>query len=190
MNQAVRVGFWPRVGAALLDVLILLLVFGVGAVPMIYLETKNRMTPELEYAFGIAASLGALAYASFEIFKAGTPGKMLLGQRIVTVEGKPAASSALFWRYAVKHLPEVIGLVAAVTALAALDRITRFADLGMGLAALGVLGASRQALWDQIAGTIVMRTKDLQEVPGFQPLMTSLPLQPVSPVEPPAPPQE
>src|SRR4051794_14195826 len=171
MDYALRVGFWPRVGAALLDTLILLLVFGVGAAPMIYLETQNRMTPELEYAFGIATSLGALAYASFEVFKAATPGKMILGQRIVTVEGKPASGSTLFWRFAVKHLPELIGLAAAVTTLGALDKITRFMELGMGLAALAVLGASRQAVWDQIAGTIVLRTKDLQEIPGFQPLM-------------------
>ena len=188
IDNSVRVGFWPRVGASLLDTLIMVVVFAIGAAPVIYLETQARLTPGLEYVFGIAMSVGLLAYWTFEIFKAATPGKIILGQRIVTVDGAPPSTGALVSRFMVKHLPELIGLAAAITALQLLDKISNLLTIGVGLAALGVLGATRQAVWDEIAGTIVMRTKDVQEIPGFQPLMAPSPFQVTAPIDAPPPP--
>jgi uncharacterized RDD family membrane protein YckC len=187
MDHTVRVGFWPRVGAALIDYLFFVVFAGIAVVVIYNLKANGRLTPELEYVLDVAIGVGFMAYHSFEIFKAATPGKMILGQRIVTIDGNAAPGRALVSRFAVKHFGDVFGLVVIVIAMEAIEKVARVVQLGLTLAALGVLGASRQALWDHIAGTIVMRTKDLQEVPGFQPLMSSAP-QPVLPSEPPAPP--
>ena len=181
MEVSKRVGFWPRVGAALVDFVFLLpfvaLFGGVGY----YLESNGRYTPQLDYVFGIAATLGAAAYGSFEIFNAGTPGRLLLGQRIVTLNGTPATTATLANRYLVKHAPDLIGLVGSVSAVAVIDKVSMFASLAMLIGCFMVLGAARQAPWDQFAGTIVARKKDLDEMQGFQPLMT-VPVQPAAPV--------
>jgi uncharacterized RDD family membrane protein YckC len=180
IDPSLRVGFLLRVGAVLLDVVILLPFIGAAIGASYYLESQGKLTPEIEYALGVALSIGALAYHTLDIFTAATPGKMLLGQRIVAVDGSTAPVGTLVSRFLVKNFAGLFGLVAAITALDVLDRLLRLVNVATLIAFLPVLGAARQAVWDQLAGTIVMRKKDLQEIPGFQPLVaTSSPPPPV-----------
>ena len=173
VDPVLRVGFLPRVGAALLDLVFLLPFLAATIGSLAYLDARGKLTPFTEQAIMAVVSLGMLAYTSFEIFKAATPGKMVLGQRIVRVDMTAASTETLVSRFLTKHVPEMVGLVASITGLALLDRLEALASIGFCLASLAVLGAARQAVWDRVAGTVVMRTKDLQEIPGFHPLMPS-----------------
>jgi uncharacterized RDD family membrane protein YckC len=189
VDPVLRVGFLPRVGAALLDLVFLLPFLAATFGPLAYLDAKGKLTPFTEQVIMAVVSLGVLAYASFEIFKAATPGKMVLGQRIVGADASPASTEKLVSRFLTKHIPEMIGLVASITGLTLLDRLETLASVGFCLASLAVLGAARQAVWDRLAGTVVMRTKDLQEIPGFHPLMSS-PAHSISPPSPDWPPNQ
>src|SRR5688572_5145071 len=95
MEVSKRVGFLSRVSATLLDLVFLLPFFGATFGTLYYLDANSRLTPEVEYLLGIALSIGAIAYSLFEVFKAGTPGKLALGQRIVAVNGMPASLATL-----------------------------------------------------------------------------------------------
>lgn len=110
------VGFWPRVGAAIIDSILLMMVltplillfFG----PTYFVET--RATPG-SLLFLIEWVLPALAILAFWVARQATPGKMLIRAKIVdAVTGEKPIPGQLVLRYLgyyVAMLPLFIGII-------------------------------------------------------------------------------
>ena len=94
-HELTYAGFWIRLGAYLLDLLILLPWFGV----LYFLFGKTRMfelymfVPDLLFSLWFGVYL-VVAYG-------GTPGKMILGLSIAMTDGTPVTSRAAMLRYSV-----------------------------------------------------------------------------------------
>jgi len=103
-------GFWVRLGAKLIDALILLVVLGV---PLFVLLLAN-LIPQIQRGgpppdpaafigmqvlFQVVFVLGAVVFNTFFIGRFGaTPGKMVLGLKVVTPEGEPVTYLRAFGR--------------------------------------------------------------------------------------------
>jgi len=93
------VGFGPRLGAALLDALITLPIFGA-----VFYVTAISPNPNLY--FGLVA-LSILYKPGFEKVLGGTPAKLILKQKVVGKEGVP-----LTWGQAImRYLPWLVGVL-------------------------------------------------------------------------------
>ncbi len=163
-----RVGFSTRLGAALLDMVIVLVAGallgfllggtlggllggvagqGLGAI----------MGAMLGGAMGAAAmvSLVSTVYGLIEGFVGQSPGKMILGIIIREQDGSPAARTTLLARYAVKNASTLLSLLAGITGSKLLESASGIAGVIVFLGCFLVLGASRLALHDMIAKTAV-----------------------------------
>jgi uncharacterized RDD family membrane protein YckC len=169
-----RVGFWPRVGAHLVDMVLILgvsfLLKGViaslfpGAIAAAIAEqtranTTAALKPALETmaAFGVASTAIWPFYGLIEAFTGWSPAKRLLGLRIAGEDGRPAPRPRLFARYAVKGAANILALLGLVTGAKTLST----AGGAMSLVILAgfslVLRSSRQALHDMAVRTAVVR---------------------------------
>ena len=104
-----RVGFWPRLGAYLIDYIILTALFsfiwplvakslGISVDFQITPETLNEaiqqalqgkpMIGELQYAFAAVYALNFVYHVSFNGLLSATPGKMAIGAKIVRLNGR------------------------------------------------------------------------------------------------------
>lgn len=124
-----RAGFWIRVAAALIDA-----VFMAIPIVVIYLGIayamggfEDEVPPEkearIERIAETVVALLALAYTSLEIWKAATPGKMLLKLQIRSPDATPAPLGNLASRWATKQSPQIIGLFAVLFASRTLEWI-------------------------------------------------------------------
>jgi uncharacterized RDD family membrane protein YckC len=173
-----RVGFWPRVAAALIDVILIsAITFATkglfeAILPGIYARKVAEMTADprtaqahkylaLAAGWGIAAGLLGPFYGLIEGFTGRSPGKLLLGLRIVDEAGQPAPLPTLLIRFAVKSSSNVIAFIAVFAGVHALDTMSQIVGWGIILGFFLVLTESRQALHDKIAGTAVRRKADL-----------------------------
>src|SRR6476620_7376818 len=103
--ETVRIGFWMRLAAAVIDsVIVAVLVW----VPTVVL---SRIHPSLGIAVG---GVLALAYGSLEVFRAHAIGKMVFKYTITNQDGSPATRDQLVKRYAYKQLPQVLMIVSAI----------------------------------------------------------------------------
>lgn len=143
MNE--RAGFGVRLGAALIDGLIVLI--GVGILRLIFGGS---------WLGNVLQALAVLAYYSQEVFQAATPGKKALKLAIGGLGGLPAPSDALVKRYLVKISPTLISLVVAVLPfLGFLNFLGGLVGLVLFVGCFLVLGSKRQALHDMLADTAV-----------------------------------
>jgi uncharacterized RDD family membrane protein YckC len=134
------VGFWPRVGAALIDTLLLLAVC-MPLVTLVYgksywLSSKVIQGPA---DFLINWLLPAIAVVLFWIYRQATPGKIAISARIVdAATGEKPSTRQLIGRYAgyyVAMLPLMVGI-------------------------LWVAFDPRKQGWhDKLAGTVVVRSR-------------------------------
>lgn len=96
--------------------------------------------------FAVTLGVGWLAWSGYEWRHGRTPAKRLLGLRVVdAVSGEPAGPRVMALRQAV-YCIGVVGLFGAVTL-----------GLGWAIAAAFVLSPTRQAMWDRLAFTTVLR---------------------------------
>jgi uncharacterized RDD family membrane protein YckC len=153
-----RVGFGPRLGAALLDSVFLLAIvalflwLGAWAFTILLIVDNERHSLAT-----LLLSLVPITYGMFEIFRGATFGKMVLGLSIRRDDGAPAPRSLLFERWALKNGPTLLHFVAINLQR---DNLTRVAQIVGSLVVLGcfyMCGASKQAAHDKIAGTAVCR---------------------------------
>lgn len=153
MNAATvqYVGFWARVGAALIDTVAMVVVFtplfallGIG----IEVQADAQDLPQLppDYWSDLAAQqlIAAAAIVAFWIWRMATPGKMVVGAVIVDAEtlGKPGPAQLVlrYLAYFVSTIPLCLGL-------------------------LWVAWDPRKQGWhDKIAGTLVVKTASLAAV--------------------------
>jgi uncharacterized RDD family membrane protein YckC len=95
------VGFWPRTGAAFIDVLLQLVV----TLPLTYVVYDRVSAPPGKVVMGFADVainylLPAAVVIAFWIYKGATPGKMAMSARIVDADtGAPLTTSAAVIRY-------------------------------------------------------------------------------------------
>ena len=133
------VGFWPRVGASLIDTVLLLMILG----PVLYLiygpeylVSDSLIQGPLDFL--ISYVLPAVAIIAFWIARQATPGKMVIGARIVDSEtGHPAGTGQLIGRYLgyyVSTIPLLLGII-----WVAFDK-------------------RKQGWHDKLAGTVVIRS--------------------------------
>ncbi|MDA8445662.1 RDD family protein [Paracidovorax valerianellae] len=134
------VGFWARVGATLIDTVLLIVV----TVPLLvwfygweYFESDHLVLGPADFV--ISWVLPALAVVLFWLSRQATPGKMAIGARVVdAATGKPMTTAQSVGRY-------VAYFAAAI-------------PLGLGL--LWVAFDGRKQGWhDKLAGTVVVRPK-------------------------------
>lgn len=120
-------GFWIRFCAVLVDGILLMIVNGVissiagSGMPF---TPESQPTPEDVARFMAATMTGSLlgtvisvAYETFFIGKFGaTPGKMLLGLRVVRPDGSPVTYMRAFGRFFAKILSQMILLIGYIMA--------------------------------------------------------------------------
>lgn len=136
------VGFWPRVGAALIDTALLLVI----VIPLLHgLYGEAYWDPERTgWVAGPADLLvswvfPAVATVLFWLYRAATPGKMAIGARVVDARtGQPPSFNQSVLRY--------LGYFASTLPLC------------LGLVWVG-FDARKQGWHDKIAGTVVVRAK-------------------------------
>jgi uncharacterized RDD family membrane protein YckC len=173
-DQLRYAGFWPRLGALLLDVLIL------SPMAVVVLWGDRHWFICLH----IVGPLFGFFYSVFLVQQyGGTPGKLILGVRIRKVTGEPVGYREAFLRY----FPEfTIGILSSIAilisvfsmndteyqALPFMDRSNRIIDLApswynplqimlniwvWGELIVLLTNKKRRALHDFIAGTVVIR---------------------------------
>jgi uncharacterized RDD family membrane protein YckC len=158
-----RQGFGIRLGAFLIDIVALIILSVIISV-----ITGHGFGVSYGYRSGAGSvgysllmSLVILAYWSTEIFKAASPGKMLLGLSIGSETGTAASQNQLVTRWACKNAGSLIGL--AATLIGAVIPIFGFiiglvavlSGLAIFVGCFLTLGAQRQALHDMLAHTAV-----------------------------------
>jgi uncharacterized RDD family membrane protein YckC len=169
-------GFWIRVGALLLDSLILsplgILIF----VLLNYTRTAYLL-------FAIPSIVLTLVYYVWLVKRfGGTPGKLMLRMRITMTDGSPVTTKAAFLRYSPPFILHVLSLVSMIQTTAALPAdfetlgfIEKMESLGrsapswnnyiswltyawwIGAAITLAANRRRRAAHDFLAGTIVLR---------------------------------
>lgn len=168
-----RVGFGKRLGALLLDcVIVFVLMFVLGGVVGGMLgmtagamgASGSGSTGDAAAAAGmIGAALGMIAagaviglvYFLLEGFTGYTIGKLLLGIRIANADGSQASVGKLLERWAVKNINFIMVLLALFTGISAFRMLGNLGGLLIFVGCFLALGASRQALHDRIVSTAV-----------------------------------
>jgi uncharacterized RDD family membrane protein YckC len=142
------VGFWPRVGAALIDTLLLLFIT-VPLVTLIYGRQDWASTGWVQgpVDFLINWLLPGVAVVIFWIYRQATPGKIAIGARIVDAQtgAKPGTGQLVgrYLGYYVSIIPLMLGI-------------------------LWVAFDPRKQGWhDKLAGTVVVRPRRTGSVPDF-----------------------
>ncbi len=142
------VGFWPRVGAALIDSLLVVMLTA-PLVTWIY-GREYWYSSRLLHGpadFVITWILPAIAVILFWMYRQATPGKMAIGARVVdALTGQPPTTRQLVIRYLgyyVSTIPLLLGLI-----WVAFD-------------------PRKQGWHDKLAGTVVIRSKHRVEPVSF-----------------------
>jgi uncharacterized RDD family membrane protein YckC len=120
MNQlagVVYAGFWIRLGASLIDSILIMLLTS----PIVYAIygpeyfTDNKQLIAGGWDFLITWVLPAVAVIVFWIYRSATPGKIILGIRIVDAQtgGKPSTGQLVgrYFAYYVSTLPLMLGFL-------------------------------------------------------------------------------
>jgi uncharacterized RDD family membrane protein YckC len=140
--QPQYVGFWARVGAAIIDTILLLII----CIPLVtyvygpaYWANPAGMIIAGPADFVINWLLPAVAVILFWVYRQATPGKMAIGAKIVDAKtGGKASTGQLIGRYLayyVSILPFMLGII------------------WVGI------DAKKQGFHDKLAGTLVVRSR-------------------------------
>ena len=113
---------------------------------------------------GVIVALAYIGYSSLEIFKAATPGKMLLKLKISNEDGSEASRQTLIKRWAIKQIPQFSRLLFVVTTVMLFNWLTVFCGIGYVISCCLTFRPERQALHDTMAHTAVTRTQTANAV--------------------------
>lgn len=162
-----RVGFGRRLGAALIDgiiyVIILMIAIMVSGI-LDNIDFAKAMNNPLQFAsdmeaigpqLSILTSILALLYYSPEIFLGQTFGKMTLQIKIADKERKPASLNQLLTRFAIKHGGYLFTLLAGLTLNYFLETMESLYALVIFIGCFFVLTQNKQAFHDMGAKTAV-----------------------------------
>jgi uncharacterized RDD family membrane protein YckC len=131
------VGFWARVGASLIDsVLMAIILVPVGRIFLHDVDMWDWDNPANIMVNGV---LPGIAVVLFWVYRQATPGKMAIGAKIVDAKtgGKPSTGQLIgrYFAYYVSTIPLMLGLI------------------WVGI------DARKQGWHDKLAGTLVVRSK-------------------------------
>ncbi|MCO6466609.1 MAG: RDD family protein [Bradyrhizobiaceae bacterium] len=180
LHYNLRVGFGPRLGAFIIDVLASILFalalifplksFGVGnneaitamidSIGTLY-ETMGISTdilvPLSEWmgAWMLATVIANISYSLIEGLTGASPGKRVLRLVIVRPDGTPAPLSSLLGRWAIKNINAITSFIALAPGLGFVDSIGGFLGFVVFIGFFFMLSEKRQALHDIIAHTVV-----------------------------------
>ena len=150
-QSTAREGFLLRFCAGLIDGVFCFL-------PVYLLSIVVAKAAGLWFA-GVFMTVAFVAYSTLDIFKAATPGKMLLKLKITNEDGSEASRQTLIKRWAIKQIPQFAYFVAALTALTIFGWVTMFCVIGYVISCCLAFRPDRQALHDTFAHTAVFRTQ-------------------------------
>ncbi len=167
-----RVGFALRLGAFSIDV-VFVLILSFAAVPAMgallgpgFVPQDASLAASLTMARG--AVIGAV-YFLIEGLTGASIGKMILKLKVGRPDGQPGSVGLFLLRWAIKNVGNLVAIVGAALALAALGPGLPIFLIGVGnvLGLIVILGCflalrqSKQALHDVLARTAVYRRDDL-----------------------------
>lgn len=181
-NNTNRIGFGPRFGAYLIDLVLssivgsaLGMVLGATIVGIVFGTQAGTGSIEGDaIAGGFGAMLGGimgtlagmylmlLLLFVLEGITGQTPGKMLLKIKNANQDGTTANSSVLWMRALLKYSGTILALLAGVTGIAVLSSIGSLAGLAVFVGCFFALGDKKQALHDMVAKTIVLKKEDIK----------------------------
>jgi uncharacterized RDD family membrane protein YckC len=186
-----RVGFWPRLGAAFIDFVLVCIVAALVRknVAGLFPDTVAAMLAKASesaggkpipeamagwFGFSLAIALLSPIYGLCEGLLGASPGKLILGLQVVQVvpDGHArAAQPQLLARYGVKQITSLLQLLATFLGIKMLEHATSVVSVVFVIGCFLVFGQARQALHDRIVGTAILRKSDLPEpvaapVPG------------------------
>ena len=123
INEDVYAGFWVRVAAKLLDFVILLPVIGL----VLYIDSLSKSA-------NINAMIPNLLFgAAFEVvlvkIYGGTPGKLIMGLKVIQKNGDNIDWQSSFYRYSVEFFLAILGVYVMFLTLNLIDDST-YASLG------------------------------------------------------------
>lgn len=172
-----RVGFGPRLGAWLLDcvIVIVLAFFGGGTIGAMIGVTAGAalggaMASQADslagaaalgglfgglVAFFIAAAVIGIVYFLIEGFTGYTLGKLILGIRVASDDGTAAGVGKLLTRFAIKNCNFLLTVLAVLTGVTALKTLGNLGGLLIFVGCFFVLGMKKQAFHDMLAHTAV-----------------------------------
>lgn len=171
-----RIGFGKRLGAILLDCLIVgtgsfflgstiggLLGVAAGGIAGAGGGGEESAATGAAIGGAIGAALGFVAamaliwviYFLMEGFTGFTLGKLILGIRIANQDGTQAAAGTLLGRYAIKNVGSLTSVAALLVGINLLATLGNVAGLVVFVGCFLALGAKKQALHDQIMKTAV-----------------------------------
>lgn len=184
INEVVYAGFWVRVAAKLLDFIVLLpimgLVFYINSISKT--ASINVLIPNL--LFGLAFEVVLVKIYG------GTPGKLILGLKIIQKNGENIDWKASFYRYSVEFFLAFLGVYVMFLTLNLIDDST-YASLGfmqrnqflstvnpipmkiqswtnLGWIIIGsivlISNARKRTTHDFIAGTVVIKSIYLNQI--------------------------
>ena len=174
-----RIGFGRRLGAYVIDLLIVIgLAYIVASISGTFFERfvdfSKFTDAQLEVFDGkpnlwmfsvvvpITAVLMGFIYNLIEGFTGNTPAKYLLGIKIGNQDGTKASQGKLMGRFAIKNISSIIGLIAIALMASTLNTIGSVLGFVIFIGCFFVLGESKLALHDMIAKTAVYWRKDLE----------------------------
>ena len=184
---AERVGFGPRLGAWIIDLLLSLLfgiVLGVLLQPlnvgmpasisenlaamqdMYEMLGVDAATISVVNAWYPALTLGgiiaAIMYALIEGLSGASPGKRILGIVVANQDGTAGTTRAWMRRCLVKHVSAFLNIFTLLPVLAFVADIGSFLGFVVFIGCFFVLGQERLALHDRIATTAIYHREDVQ----------------------------
>lgn len=166
-----RIGFGPRLGAAILDIVFVILLLipisllgiGAGLATALGLEAAvgNEEAEALAIigmgagaiAMALIAGVVALAYTLIEALTGASPGKRVMGLQIVREDGSQGDVQLYLLRWALKNSGSLLQFV--------LPLISSLVSLVFFFGCFAALGEKRQALHDIIAKTAVYKKADI-----------------------------
>jgi uncharacterized RDD family membrane protein YckC len=113
--------------------------------------------------FGAMAAFGGFVflYSLIEAFTGASPGKMMLGLKVGTADGRAGSAALYAKRWAVKYSGTLLGLLGALPGLHVLGLLAPAAGVAIFVGCFLVLGDKRQALHDLGTATAVFKKTDL-----------------------------
>ena len=108
---------------------------------------------------GVILTLAYIAYSSLEVFKAATPGKMLLKLKITNEDGSEANQQTLIQRWVIKQAWQFARLLGVVTTVMLFNWVALFCWIGYVISCCLTFKPERQALHDTLAHTAVFKTQ-------------------------------
>lgn len=180
-----RVGFGKRLGAVIIDgiiVLLLSVIIGLALSSTIDPFVDELVTKQLEempsgtelpefmssfmhysVLFGVVGGAIGLVYSLMELLTGASVGKMILGIVIAHENGKRGNITVWSIRWILKQSSGILSFIGTVLAMKMLSNISGLIGLAYLVGCFFVLGAKRQALHDMISKTAVFEKEDITD---------------------------